>query len=148
ALPAMRQRRAGRIIVVSSLAGLIGAPGMAYYSASKFALEGWAEGLSYEMSPFGVHVSLVEPGFFKTRAGASLLLAAHTISEYDAPRRSVLAAMQRSRDRGGDPRRVAAAIVRVARSPRPPLRVQVGLDGFWFPRFHNLVPERIFRFFV
>ena len=81
ALPAMRQQRAGRVIVLGSVAGLIGAVGMAYYSASKFALEGWAEALSYEVEPFGVRVSLVEPGYFKTHAGASLLTAARTSPE-------------------------------------------------------------------
>ena len=148
ALPAMRQQRAGRIIVVGSVAGLIGAVGMAYYSASKFALEGWSEALSYEVAPFGVRVSLVEPGYFKTHAGASLLTAAHTLSEYDAIRRNVLAAMQRARDNGGDPQRVAEAIVRIAHSPRPRLHYRVGLDAAWFPRFHYWVPERIFRYFL
>jgi NAD(P)-dependent dehydrogenase (short-subunit alcohol dehydrogenase family) len=148
ALPAMRQQRAGRVIVLGSVAGLIGAVGMAYYSASKFALEGWSEALSYEVEPFGVRVSVVEPGYFKTHAGASLLTAAHTISEYDGIRREVLAAMQRARDRGGDARRVAAAIVRIAQSPNPRLHYRVGLDAAWFPRFHSWVPERIFRYFV
>jgi NAD(P)-dependent dehydrogenase (short-subunit alcohol dehydrogenase family) len=148
ALPAMRQQRAGRVIVVSSLAGLIGAVGMAYYSASKFALEGWSEALSYEVEPFGIRVSLVEPGYFKTNAGASLLTAAHTISEYDDIRRNVLAAMQRARDNGGDAQRVADAIVRIANSSNPHLHYRVGLDAAWFPRFHFLVPERIFRYFL
>src|SRR5258706_408993 len=121
ALPAMRQQRAGRIIVVGSLAGLIGAVGMAYYSASKFALEGWAEALSYEVEPFGVRVSLVEPGFFRTNSSASMLTAAHTLSDYDAMRGNVLATLVRARARGGDPRCVAQVIVRLARSPRPRL---------------------------
>jgi NAD(P)-dependent dehydrogenase (short-subunit alcohol dehydrogenase family) len=148
ALPAMRQRRAGRIIVLGSMAGLIGAVGMSYYSASKFALEGWAEALSYEVAPFGVSVSLVEPGYYKTNAGASLLTAAHTLSDYDDIRRNVLAAMQRARDHGGDPQRVAEAIVRLAHSPRPRLHYRVGLEATWFPRFHYFVPERIFRYFL
>src|SRR5260221_6131230 len=107
ALPTMRQQRAGRVITVGSVAGLIGAVGMAYYSASKFALEGWSEALSYEVESFGVRVSLVEPGNFKTNIGASPLTAAHTISEYDGIRREVLATLVRARARGGDPRRVA-----------------------------------------
>jgi NAD(P)-dependent dehydrogenase (short-subunit alcohol dehydrogenase family) len=148
ALPAMRQQRAGRVIVVSSMAGLIGAPGVAYYSASKFALEGWSEALSYELEPFGIRVSLVEPGYFKTNAGASQLTAAHTISEYDGIRRNVLAAMQRARDNGGDARRVAETIVGIADSPNPRLHYRVGLDAAWFPRFHFLTPERIFRYFL
>lgn len=148
ALPVMRQQRAGRVIVVGSVAGLIGAVGMAYYSASKFALEGWSEALSYEVEPFGIQVSVVEPGYFKTKSGASLLTAAHTVSEYDGIRRTVLAAMQRARDNGGDARRVAQTIVRIAGSPRPHLHYRVGRDAAWFPRFHYWVPQRIFRYFL
>jgi len=148
ALPVMRQQRAGRVIVVSSLAGLIGAVGMAYYSASKFALEGWAEALSYEVEPFGVRVSLVEPGYFKTQAGAALLTAAHTLSEYDRIRRDVLATMARTRDHAGDAHQVAQAIVRIAHSPHPRLHYRVGADAAWFPRFHTFVPERLFRYFL
>jgi NAD(P)-dependent dehydrogenase (short-subunit alcohol dehydrogenase family) len=148
ALPIMRGQRHGRVIVVGSLAGLIGAVGMAYYSASKFALEGWAEALSYEVESFGVRVALVEPGFFKTNHEASLLTTAHTLSEYDDLRREVLASMQRSRARGGEARQVAEAIVRVAQSARPKLHYRVGRDAAWFARFHYWVPERIFRYFV
>jgi NAD(P)-dependent dehydrogenase (short-subunit alcohol dehydrogenase family) len=148
ALPAMRQQRAGRIIVVGSLAGLIGAVGMAYYSASKFALEGWAEALSYEVAPLGVHVSLVEPGFYKTNMGGAVLTAAHTLSDYDAARASVLATLRRSQAQGGDARQVGQAIARIAHSPRPRLRYRVGAAAAWFPRFHAWLPERVFRYFL
>jgi NAD(P)-dependent dehydrogenase (short-subunit alcohol dehydrogenase family) len=148
ALPVLRRQHGGRIIVVSSVAGLIGAPGVAYYSASKFALEGWCEALRYEVEPFGIQVSLIEPGYFKTNAGASLLTAAHTFSEYDDIRRNVLAATERARAGGGDARRVAETIVRVAESRSPRLRYPIGLDGVWFPRFKALLPEGAFRPFV
>ncbi len=65
-LPTMRKQRSGHIINVSSLAGLLGTPGQAFYSASKFALEGYSEALSIELQPFHIHVSLIEPGFFNT----------------------------------------------------------------------------------
>ena len=148
ALPVMRRQRGGRVIMVSSLAGLIGAIGMAYYSASKFALTGYSEALSYEVEPFGIRVSLIEPGYFKTKAGASLLTAAHTISEYDDIRRTVLARMEQSRAQGGDAQRVADTIVRVAESRSPRLHYRVGPDAVWFPRFKALIPERVFRYFV
>jgi short-subunit dehydrogenase len=66
-LPAMRARKSGRIINIGSVAGLVAIPGQAFYTASKFALEGYTEALCYEVEPFGVHVSLIEPGFYRTR---------------------------------------------------------------------------------
>ncbi|MFQ5457938.1 MAG: SDR family NAD(P)-dependent oxidoreductase, partial [Myxococcota bacterium] len=65
-LPIMRRQESGRIVNVTSLAGLLGVPFHAYYSASKFALEGFSEGLRQEVRSFGIHVSCVEPGDFKT----------------------------------------------------------------------------------
>ena len=65
-LPAMRARKSGRIINVCSMAGLVAIPGQAFYTASKFALEGYGEALRYEVEPFRIHVSLIEPGFDRT----------------------------------------------------------------------------------
>ena len=65
-LPGMRSRRSGHIINISSMTGLVGNPGVAYYSSSKFALEGLTEALSKEMVPFGIKALLVEPGVFRT----------------------------------------------------------------------------------
>src|SRR5580700_7295224 len=65
-LPGMRARRQGRIVLMSSIGGVIGIPFQAYYSASKFALEGFAESLAYEVAPFGISVTLVEPGTVST----------------------------------------------------------------------------------
>jgi NAD(P)-dependent dehydrogenase (short-subunit alcohol dehydrogenase family) len=75
-LPHMRARRSGRIVLLSSLGGVIGIPFQAYYSASKFALEGWAESLAYEVAPFGVSVTLIQPGNFATDFTASRKMAA------------------------------------------------------------------------
>jgi NAD(P)-dependent dehydrogenase (short-subunit alcohol dehydrogenase family) len=75
-LPQMRQQERGRIVLISSIGGVIGIPFQAYYSASKFALEGFAEALSYEVAPFGVQVTLVQPGNIATDFTASRLLAA------------------------------------------------------------------------
>ncbi|HEY5265651.1 MAG TPA: SDR family NAD(P)-dependent oxidoreductase [Acidimicrobiales bacterium] len=66
ALPRLRERRGGHVVLMSSIGGILGIPYQAFYSASKFALEGYAESLAYEVAPFNIHVTLVEPGNFKT----------------------------------------------------------------------------------
>ena len=62
ALPGLRERGGGHIVLMSSIGGILGIPYQAFYSASKFALEGYAESLAYEVAPFNIHVTLVEPG--------------------------------------------------------------------------------------
>ncbi len=76
ALPTMRAARAGKIIIIGSLAGLTAIPFSAFYSATKFALEGYAEALWHELRPFGISVTLVEPGFVRTRLGEVSQVAA------------------------------------------------------------------------
>ena len=68
-LPRMRAARRGRMVFISSVGGLVGSPGLSAYCASKFALEGFADSLSFEMALFGVHVSIVEPGLIPTPCG-------------------------------------------------------------------------------
>ncbi|WP_241986864.1 SDR family NAD(P)-dependent oxidoreductase [Cryobacterium fucosi] len=65
-LPVMRTQRSGHIITISSAAGIIGQEFVAAYAASKFALEGWMESLEFDVQPFGIHTTIVEPGFFRT----------------------------------------------------------------------------------
>jgi short-subunit dehydrogenase len=85
-LPTMRQQRSGHIINMSSVAGLIGAPGQGFYSASKFALEGYSEALSVELDPFNIKVSLIEPGYFKTNFNDAMLQPTSTYADYDTVR--------------------------------------------------------------
>ena len=75
-LPHMRAQRGGRIVLISSIGGVIGIPFQAYYSASKFALEGFAESMAYEVAPFGVHITLVQPGNIATDFTARRVVAA------------------------------------------------------------------------
>jgi len=127
-LPQMRARRAGRIVLISSLGGVIGIPFQAYYSASKFALEGFAEALAYEVAPFGIAVTLVQPGNFATDFTASRRMAAATTgpSDYAAATAKAVTAMERDERNGAAPRDVAAAVQRVLEARRPPRRVSVG----------------------
>jgi len=144
-LPSMRQRRSGRIINVGSLAGLMGIPGQGFYAASKFAVEGFTESLRLEISGFGIHVSVIEPGFFKTKLNESMPVGAAPISDYDPMRRAVESSIDRAIAQGDDPRKVADAIVRVAETTSPRARYRVGSDAVWTPRLRALLPERLFQ---
>jgi NAD(P)-dependent dehydrogenase (short-subunit alcohol dehydrogenase family) len=130
ALPTMRQQRSGRIVLISSIGGLIALPFQAFYSASKFALEGYGEALAYEVRPFGIHVSLVEPGNFRTDFTASRRRVSEAADDpYAAAAQKAIALMERDEAGGGDPGRVAAAVERVLNSGRPRRRVSVGKTG-------------------
>ena len=144
-LPIMRGQRSGHIINVSSLAGLVGIPGQAFYAASKFALEGYSEALSLEVEQFNVCVALVEPGFFKTHLHHVMHRGALRTDDYadfrDAVERTLTAAIEE----GDDPRRVAEMIVRIAGSRSRRLRYRVGTDSVWLPRLRAILPQGLFR---
>jgi len=130
-LPQMRTQRAGRIVLMSSIGGVIGIPFQAYYSASKFALEGFAESLAYEVAPFGIAVTLVQPGNIATDFTASRRVAAaagEDVVYADAMTKAV-AAMERDEANGAPADQVAAAVQRVIEATRPPRRVSVGKAG-------------------
>jgi NAD(P)-dependent dehydrogenase (short-subunit alcohol dehydrogenase family) len=128
ALPLLRQRAGGRIVNLSSGAGLSGGPGSGYYSASKFAVEGFSESLSREVEPFGIRVIIVEPGPFRTDfLGRSIAMANRVIPAYadTAGRRR---AYRDSNDgkQAGDPRKAAAVIVHAVMASDPPLHLPLG----------------------
>jgi len=126
-LPLMRRQRAGHIVNFSSTAGVFGIGGSAYYCASKFAVEGLSECLAREVAGFGIGVTIVEPGPFRTDFfGRSLATPAHPIAEYTA-----LADMRRGLgtahgQQPGDPVRGASAIVDAVSGTSPPLRLVLG----------------------
>ncbi len=126
ALPALRERR-GRVVLMSSIGGLIGLPFQAYYSAGKFALEGWAEALAWEVAPLGVRVTLVEPGNFHTEfTEGRRVVAVDGDDPYAEARRKAIAQMEHDEVNGKDPARVAAVVEKVLSARRPPRRVTVG----------------------
>ncbi len=127
-LPAMREQSSGRIVLVSSIGGMVGIPFQAFYSASKFALEGMGEALAYEVAPFGVHVTLVQPGNVSTDFTASRRMAAAGESDpvYGTAVGKAVGLMERDEANGVPAADVAAAIRRVLNSPHPPRRVSVG----------------------
>ena len=127
-LPTMRAQGGGRIIVMSSIGGLIGIPFQAFYSASKFALEGYGEALAYEVAPYGIDVTLVEPGNFKTDFTGSRKKLTELGPYADATAKAV-ELMERDEQNGADPAGVAACVEKVLASRRPPRRVSVGKAG-------------------
>ena len=143
-LPAMRARKNGRIINVCSLAGLVAIPGQAFYTASKFALEGYSEALRYEVEPFGIHVSLIEPGFYRTRLQENASLEARKFADYDRLRAALTSSIERSFADGGDPAEVAELVVRVVDAKSPRLRYRVGGEARWVPVLKWLLPQQAF----
>jgi NAD(P)-dependent dehydrogenase (short-subunit alcohol dehydrogenase family) len=127
-LPHFRQRRSGHIFNLSSIAGLIGSPGWGYYSATKFAVEGFSEALAAELKPLGVHVTVVEPGPFRTDfLGRSGQLARRELPEYAATAGKAREYLRtQSGKQPGDPQKAIEAILTAANSPEPPLHLILG----------------------
>ena len=131
-LPVMRRQRAGRIFNLSSIAGIRGGPGGSLYCSSKHAVEGFSESLSHEVAPFGIRVTIVEPGFFRTDFldGSSVRFGTGTIADYgEFSARTRSGYQERNHQQAGDPARLAAAIVDLAAHEKPPLRFAAGSDA-------------------
>lgn len=143
-LPGMRARRQGRIINVGSLAAWVGEPGEAFYSASKHALAGYTEALRHEVWPLGLHVSLIEPGAFKTNILRDSPPTEHAIADYDDSRRAARDTMRKAAARGGDPRKVARLILKVAQARTPRLRYTAGGEERLIPYLKVLLPQWTF----
>jgi NAD(P)-dependent dehydrogenase (short-subunit alcohol dehydrogenase family) len=132
-LPVMRRQRAGHIISISSSAGIAaGFDFVTAYAASKFGLEGWMESLSIEIAPFGIHTTIVNPGFFRTEllTEHSTTYAAPSIADYDE-RRGPLVEYWKSQNgqQSGDPAKLARALLTIAGQVPPPRRFIAGADA-------------------
>jgi NAD(P)-dependent dehydrogenase (short-subunit alcohol dehydrogenase family) len=130
-LPGMRARRSGRIINVTSMGGFITMPGITYYCGSKFALEGISEALGKEVKPFGIHVTALAPGQFRTDwAGRSMVRSARSIADYDAVMDPIRTARQvKSGNQPGDPAKAAQALLKLVAAENPPVRLCLGADA-------------------
>ena len=131
-LPVMRAQRSGQVVTISSTAGLIGQEFCTAYAASKFALEGWMESLTPEVAPFGIGTTVVEPGFFRTDllTPESTSYAAPSIDDYaERTRQTITAWKSMNGLQGGDPAKLAAALVQLATLDEPPLRWVAGADA-------------------
>jgi NAD(P)-dependent dehydrogenase (short-subunit alcohol dehydrogenase family) len=154
-LPAMRRQGGGRLVLLSSIGGLIALPFQAFYSASKFALEGYAEALAYEVEPFGIGVTLVEPGNIKTEftaarrkvaSGPAASDGAGGGGPYATAADKAITLMERDEANGAPPGEVAAVVERVLAARRPRRRVSVGKLGerVGIPA-KRLLPHRVFE---
>jgi NAD(P)-dependent dehydrogenase (short-subunit alcohol dehydrogenase family) len=130
-LPFMRERRRGHIINITSMAGYVGLAGIPYYAGSKFALEGISEALANEVRGFGIKVTAVAPGSFRTDwAGRSMVRSPRSIADYDLlfdPIRR--ARSEKSGQQAGDPARAARAILKAVEANDPPLHLLLGNDA-------------------
>jgi NAD(P)-dependent dehydrogenase (short-subunit alcohol dehydrogenase family) len=131
-LPVMRAQRSGHVFNVSSVGGMVGGASGSIYCASKFAIEGFSESIAQEVSPFGVHVTIVEPGFFRTDFldASSVVYAANPIADYaqaSAALRGFYDA--RSHNQAGDPAKLGQALVTLANAENPPVRWAAGTDA-------------------
>src|ERR1700752_4876985 len=131
ALPYFRERRAGYIIQVTSIAGRVGPLGRAPYAAAKFGVEGFSESLAKEIGPLGIKVTIVEPGGFRTDFAGSSTELSEGHPEYDSTV-GATARFQRNYNgkQPGDPKKAAQAIVQLTQERNPPLRLLLGSDAY------------------
>ncbi|KHO22890.1 SDR family oxidoreductase [Mycolicibacterium setense] len=126
ALPYLRTQRSGHIIQVSSIGGITAFPLVGMYHASKWALEGFSQSLAQEVAPFGVHVTLIEPGGFSTDWAGSSARHAAPLADYDEARAAAQRARAQRSAAPGDPKASAQAVLRIVDAENPPLRVFFG----------------------
>jgi NAD(P)-dependent dehydrogenase (short-subunit alcohol dehydrogenase family) len=129
-LPFMRMQRSGKIINISSISGIVGFPGLSPYTASKHAVEGFSESLRLEVKPYGIDVSLVEPGSYKTNIWTTGKQVAERSLSEDSPYYSYMnkieAYIKKGESQYGDPTDVAKKVAEIALDPRPNLRYPIG----------------------
>jgi NAD(P)-dependent dehydrogenase (short-subunit alcohol dehydrogenase family) len=142
-LPSLRKQQSGYIINLSSMAGLRGSPGFGMYNASKFAVEGFTEALALEVAGFGIRVSVVEPGPYRTDWAGDSLKRSKSMAAEDAnsPYAEVNKKFKSMLDgvsgkQPGDPRQIAAVLIDAANHPSPPLHMVFGdvAIGVWSDR--------------
>ena len=127
-LPHLRKQRSGHIVNLSSIGGLIGSPGWGFYNASKFAVEGFSEALAAELAPLGIHVTIVEPGPFRTDfLGRSGVEAQQRIADYDQTAGKTRQYFHdQAGKQAGDPAKAAAAIITAVEAENPPKHLVLG----------------------
>jgi NAD(P)-dependent dehydrogenase (short-subunit alcohol dehydrogenase family) len=132
-LPVMRARRSGHVITISSTAGLAsGVEFTSAYAAAKFAIEGWMEALRVEVAPFGIHTTVINPGFFRTEllSERSTHYAEASVADYDERRTALLAAWKGTHgQQSGNPAKLAQALLTIAGQEPPPRRFLAGADA-------------------
>ena len=143
-LPHMRAAGTGRIINVSSVLGLVPAPYMASYAATKHAIEGYSESVDHEVREYGVRVLLVEPGWTRTGFDAKAIQPDAPLATYAAQRHVFDGVIATAMAAGDDPAIVAAAIVAAATDPKPKMRYTAGSTAGRVSAARRFVPTRVF----
>jgi short-subunit dehydrogenase len=143
-LPSMRQRGSGRIINISSALGLIPAPYLAHYAATKHSVEGYSQSLDHEQHEYGIRVLLIEPAYTRTDMENNSLEADMPLPLYAATRAKMIALNAEMLATGDDPAVVAQAILRVAKDPSPNLRNPAGKAAKQISLLRRLVPGKMF----
>jgi NAD(P)-dependent dehydrogenase (short-subunit alcohol dehydrogenase family) len=131
-LPIMRKQRSGKIVSISSTAGLLGFEFGTAYAASKFGVDGWIESLQAEVQPFGIQTMIVNPGFFRTEllTEESTNFAAPSIADYDERRKAQLDFWKTQNGKqSGDPAKLAKALVTLVDKQEMPRRFVAGADA-------------------
>lgn len=155
-LPKMREKRKGKIINISSVGGMMAMPTMSVYSASKFALEGASESLWYEVKPFGISVTLVEPGFINSDSFTKVKLTGLAIKSnedisddyhchYHYMSKFIGKLMRSTPAHKGD---VAEKVIKVIESKSPPLRVAGTWDAWLFGSLRRVLPQRFYHWIL
>jgi NAD(P)-dependent dehydrogenase (short-subunit alcohol dehydrogenase family) len=131
-MPYMRTQMSGRIINISSIAGITGTSGWAVYAATKFSVVGMSEVLAQDVAEFGVKVTVVAPGAFRTSFlnADSINIAHHTIREYTAVHTAQELLLKKNGKQDGDPDKAAASIIELACMENPPLYLLLGEDAY------------------
>lgn len=143
-LPVMRRQSQGTIVQVGSLAGSLAIPFAGFYSATKFALDGFSEALWHELKNSGIRVVLVQPSFARTHLASQSKIIGTEVGGYAAIRGRVLDAINRAVDAGTPPERIAQVILRTIRSRSPRLRNRIGLQANLLPVLKALLPWSAF----
>jgi NAD(P)-dependent dehydrogenase (short-subunit alcohol dehydrogenase family) len=131
-LPVMRNQRSGHVVTISSSAGFAGFEYGAAYAASKFGVDGWMESLAPEIAPFGIHTTVVNPGFFRTELLTTdstnyALASIEDYTERNAAQREFWEGM--NGQQGGDPAKLAQALLTITGEQPPPFRFIAGADA-------------------
>jgi NAD(P)-dependent dehydrogenase (short-subunit alcohol dehydrogenase family) len=131
-LPVMREQRSGHIFNITSIGGLRGGAGYSMYASTKFALEGFSESLSLELATFGIHVTAVEPGYFRTDFldASSVKHGQNAIADYAESTAAAREFMEgRNHNQQGDPAKLALTLLELAKADKPPHHFVVGTDA-------------------
>ncbi|RYF08582.1 MAG: SDR family NAD(P)-dependent oxidoreductase [Comamonadaceae bacterium] len=136
-LPGMRHQRSGHILNLASVGGFMGFENASIYCAAKFAVEGFSESLALEVAPFGINVTVVEPGFFRTDFldKTSVRYGSKTIADYEAVSTASRSTYDHyNHQQPGDPAKLGRVMVEIAAMDQPPLHFVAGSDGLSFAR--------------